>query len=269
MANNSPESSGIVRNVLIGVIGTITAAAIVYVANLHMKQFASEAITEFKAAKKVQEQATNSLLDTQKKAIRISKEIEDAKKGFNEDRSKAQNELSEVREALTNLFGPNAIESQGKESVVAYDLFAMQESISDLVGRVSKLEQQFDTDSHELRSEDVTAIERFVQIEQSAIEVPSKGEKSWYKLTYRVSVNPEEAKVAERPVMDSIERVEYKFSERWFSNPRMISEDRTRSFEVDINVWGRTNVRVEIYLKGVEKPIEKENMMSLRQKVTF
>ncbi len=75
--------------------------------------------------------------------------------------------------------------------------------------------------------------------------------------------------VVERPVMDWIERVEYKFSERWFSNPRMTSADRTKNFEVDINVWGRTNVRVEIYLKGVEKPIEKENMMSIRQKVTF
>lgn len=244
MANNSPEGSGIVRNVLIGVIGTITAAAIVYVANLHMKQFVSEATTEFKAAKKVQEQATNSLLETQSKAQRISKEVEDAKKSFNEDLNRAKNNLSEVREALTNLFGPNAIESQGKESVVAYDLSAMQESISDLVGRVSKLEQQFKNigpsvaAGYKLTPGDVATISRVVWIEQSAIEVPSKGEKSWYKLTYRVSVNPAAATVAEKPVMDWIERVEYKFSERWFYNPRMTSEDRTKSFEVDITSGG-------------------------------
>src|SRR5262245_37262477 len=105
-----------------------------------MRQFVSDATVEFMAAKRVQEQATGSLMEAQKLATQIKYELSDAKRGFDSDLNDAKTGLADLREALTNLFGPGAVIKPNEKPVIAYNLSDMQNNISELVGKVASLD---------------------------------------------------------------------------------------------------------------------------------
>jgi len=44
---------------------------------------------------------------------------------------------------------------------------------------------------------------------------------------------------------------------------------KMNNFLLSIRVWGVTNVRVEIFVKSLEEPIEKERLLILEKSVVF
>ncbi len=61
----------------------------------------------------------------------------------------------------------------------------------------------------------------------------------------------------------------YVFDDRWYSNPSKTSVNRENSFKMSVNVWGVTNVKVDIHIRGIKTAIRRERFMSLHEGVTF
>ncbi len=97
--------------------------------------------------------------------------------------------------------------------------------------------------------------------------------RQWYSIKYEVVTDPPGATVNDngetRIALDLVDRVEYRFDPRWYSQPIKKITDRRRNFRFKINVWGRTAVKVAIYIVGVETPIVRQRFMSLSETQKF
>ena len=102
-----------------------------------------------------------------------------------------------------------------------------------------------------------------VQIKQESVEgkttTNSEGKRrQWYTITYQVVAKDDSIRAK---VLDSIEKVVYVFRERWYTNPRRVSFERSDNFRYSINVWGVTSVKFEIHIKGTKDILTQSSYM--------
>lgn len=104
----------------------------------------------------------------------------------------------------------------------------------------------------------------------SAEKRPASGStaRTWVKLIYTVRVDDNDV-TRKYGGLALIEKVVYKFDERWFSNLANIRLNRSDNFRMTMRVWGRTYVDVEIFVKRFAEAIKRRNLMSLEGTVTF
>ena len=122
------------------------------------------------------------------------------------------------------------------------------------------------------------AIRKAIKVEQTATKSnPPKGReddgRKWYKIAYTVTMDPlvKPVKHERKEYKDDqiIERVEYRFNERWYNPSRRQSRNRSENFGYSILVWGVTAVNVAIFVKGFDKPIIRQGLMSLNKTSIF
>jgi hypothetical protein len=63
--------------------------------------------------------------------------------------------------------------------------------------------------------------------------------------------------------LKAIEKVVYRFDERWFSNPVITLYNSDENFRTSMRVWGSTKVRTEIHIRGLSAPEIREERMRL------
>ena len=124
---------------IIAVGVSLTGVAVVFVADTYMKRFVGDATVEFMAARKVQQQATESLIAARMEANRIRGEIEESKKSFYTDLKSAEDDLRNMRLAINDLLGPRATERQEGEPPIAIDFKGMEAGIENSLREVAEL----------------------------------------------------------------------------------------------------------------------------------
>ena len=280
---------------IIAVGVSLTGVAVVFVADTYMKRFVGDATVEFMAARKVQQQATESLIAARMEANRIRGEIEESKKSFYTDLKSAEDDLRNMRLAINDLLGPRATERQEGEPPIAIDFKGMEAGIenslrevdelrkslvvvADLEERVAVLEKLHELAPSTLTKQepfslgdgDRNRIEGAIRVRQDTKKIVTKSDdRNWYKLTYRIEIEPNTYMVKGKKIIDLINRVVYNFDERWYSNPFKTSVNRKNGFKMSVNVWGITNVKIKIHVRGLGTPIDRERLMSLHDSVTF
>jgi DNA repair exonuclease SbcCD ATPase subunit len=79
------------------------------------------------------------------------------------------------------------------------------------------------------------------------------------RLTYSVEVQGDNA----TRILSGIDRVLYVLDPKWFTNDQMDRRDPSDGFSFSINVWGTTNVKAMVYMRGLTEPIVFEGLMNL------
>ena len=119
-------------------------------------------------------------------------------------------------------------------------------------------------------------ISEAIHVEQTATATGAsdgrEGEgRSWHKIKYEVTVGELDVTLNNGiRYSDSriIEKVQYRFSERWYKNPIKTLENRASNFSYSIRVWGPTVVEVAIFVKEFKEPFIRRSLMSLSERQT-
>ncbi len=116
-------------------------------------------------------------------------------------------------------------------------------------------------------------IKRSIKIRQSTrpVDAPKGREaegRSWYDLTYLVDIDNTDV-TKKYGGINLIEKVVYHFNPKWYSNADRVRLDPETNFGLSVRVWGVTNVRAEIFVRGFKQSIERERAMSLTEDVEF
>lgn len=100
----------------------------------------------------------------------------------------------------------------------------------------------------------------------------SSSDKRYYRNIFSVAIGPDDD--APIPVsvtacvLEAIESVDYYLSESWF-NPNLYQRtDPKANFRFSIKVWGSTNIRAEVHLKGDQATIKTSGRFSTTDKYT-
>jgi hypothetical protein len=85
------------------------------------------------------------------------------------------------------------------------------------------------------------------------------------ELTFSVYIDTSQASRPSADIISQIERVVYKFDSRWFNPSEQRSTSLADNFSYSIRVWGSTNVKAEIYFRGVADPLVRSGRMNLEK----
>lgn len=109
-----------------------------------------------------------------------------------------------------------------------------------------------------------------IRQEPAEIAAPAGQEnRNWVKLTLSLCLGDGPDACAPGPY-DFVERVAYRFDERWFANPVLESANPSDDFAVSINVWGSTRIDAEIHLRGPEeRVVTRSGRMDTRRTIVF
>jgi pYEATS domain-containing protein involved in immunity len=102
-------------------------------------------------------------------------------------------------------------------------------------------------------------------------QVPRRIGEELVELTFSidVEVNGRFNRDSAMNIMNKIDKVVYHLDERWFKAPSVVQVNKLENFKMGIRVWGRTKVKVEIYVNGEESPIIREGFMNLNDTTFF
>jgi hypothetical protein len=85
-------------------------------------------------------------------------------------------------------------------------------------------------------------------------------ERSFHTNTFTLAAKPSEGETAaptdEACILEAVDRVVYKLSERWFDPSEVVRIDKSDRFQFEIGVWGITPVKATVYLKGKQPALQ-------------
>ena len=180
------------------------------------------------------------------------------------ENSQAKSKLSELLAALSR---PESNSDLGPDPKIGLLIKKANEQIS-------RLNQINATNSDKQKL--IDAISKAIRVEQTA-EVTGapdgrEGElRNWHKIKYEITVGELDVTLNNGiRYSDSriIEKVQYRFSERWYKNPIKTLENRASNFSYSIRVWGPTVVEVAIFVKEFKEPFIRRSLMSLSERQT-
>lgn len=150
--------------------------------------------------------------------------------------------------------------------------------IIELVDNFRGVNEQFEALSKSLGSMEQklaklaeTTLATLTDAEKYAIQVkqvPRRLDEKLVELTFSIHVETDDQQQRSK-VINMIERVIYHFDEEWFSNPSIVRLNRFNNFKTSMRVWGSTQVKVDIYVRGMNTPITRGGSMNLYGETFF
>jgi hypothetical protein len=169
--------------------------------------------------------------------------------------SKNRTEIERLKARMDALV--NAFEALKQEIKNQPELSALQ--LPDVAGTKARV-------APAVHQEDEQAFRQAVRFTQNARKLSPEetggSERNWYELSFEVTVDDVPA-TRKYQGIQAVEKVVYKFDERWFSNSIMTLYNRDENFHTSLRVWGSTKVTTEIYIRGLAAPEIREERMRL------
>ena len=211
-------------------------------------------------------QATKTLMENQ--TAKMSADL-DAKVAELKDRlGQMTADLEKFSSELTRRLGrASDIDTLDNTLENAFELAKTNKKRLDLLERqVAALKGTMRLDRAVLSTAQRQQIADAIKIRQQAVDAPAprgreRETRKWRQLTFSVAIDP--AHIGSFDIKKQIEKVVYRFDERWWTDPSKISINRQKDFEYSIMVFGVTSVEVEVFVNGLDKPLQTKLRMNV------
>ena len=178
-------------------------------------------------------------------------------------------EIAALREELGRLRGAGQLGDFDNLANLNAKLGQLEQTVSGLGEQLSAVSARAGVSASAPAPPDV--IDRLrVRQEPEEIAAPAGQEnRNWVRLTLSLCLGTDPDACAPGPY-DFVERVAYRFDERWFANPVLESANPRDNFAVSVNVWGSTRIEAEIHLRGPDaRVVNRSGRMDTRRAIVF